>query len=420
MKSNHKLLVIGKVWPEPRSSAAGARILHILSIFENKGYTITFASASKRSEHSSNLSELGIIEQEIELNSSSFDDFVTSFNPDVVLFDRFMSEEQFGWRVSEAAPGAIRILDTEDIHFLRRARELCLKDGGNPESDFQPYLKNEVMVRELASMLRCDFSILISKYEIELLEGEFNFPHLKLIFLPLLVSDNVLEMSVASNKFEERKHFVTIGNFLHPPNRDSVLFLKDKIWPRIRAGIPDAELHVYGAYPDQKVWKLHDENLGFIIKGRAENVLKTLSNYRVMLAPLRFGAGQKGKLLDAMRTNLPSVTTLIGAEGMKGESEWPGFICSDFQEFIKKAVLLYSEKPEWEAKESLNTAILNDQFKYSKFASEFWIHFDNSIKQIQEIRSTDYLGEVLRNQSNNASKYLSKWIEEKNNKRTVL
>lgn len=101
---------------------------------------------------------------------------------------------------------------------------------------------------------------------------------------------------------------------MHPPNWDSVLFLKERLWPEIRIELPKAEIHIYGAYPDQNAQNLNNPKDGFIIKGRAENVISTLSNYRVLLAPLRFGAGQKGKLLDAMRAGLPNITTQIGSE----------------------------------------------------------------------------------------------------------
>ena len=152
MRESKKLLVIGKVWPEPESSAAGLRILQIISIFKDNGYSITFSSAASKSDFSADLNQLGISEQPIELNSSSFNAFVKDLRPDVVLFDRFMIEEQFGWRVAESVPDAIKILDTEDLHFLRRARELCLKNGRNPISEYRSYLQNEIMVRELASI----------------------------------------------------------------------------------------------------------------------------------------------------------------------------------------------------------------------------------------------------------------------------
>ena len=84
-----QLLVIGKVWPEPNSSAAGTRILQIIEIFQTNGYLVTFSSAARRTDISSHLKELNIHEVEIELNNSSFDAFINDLSPGVVIFDIF-------------------------------------------------------------------------------------------------------------------------------------------------------------------------------------------------------------------------------------------------------------------------------------------------------------------------------------------
>lgn len=414
MDSGKKLLVIGKVWPEPISSAAGTRILQIISIFKENGFSITFSSAAKKSEFSADLDKMGSNEQPIELNNSTFDVFIQELKPDVVLFDRYMIEEQFGWRVSEIVPDAIRILDTEDLHFLREARKQCYEDQKQSNTEFYPYLNNNIMKRELASIMRCDFSIMISSFEIDLLKKEFNVSESKILFLPLLIDNEIEETKL--NQFHKRNHFVTIGNFLHPPNWDSVLFLKEKIWPVIHKALPSAEIHIYGAYPDQKVWNLHNKKEGFIIKGRCDDVRIALPSYRVMLAPLQFGAGQKGKLLDAFVSDLPSVTTSIGAEAMGFESDWPGFISDDVDDFIRKGILLNSDESVWVEKASKSAEIIKSNFDYSKYSKQFWIDLMDKFERIEESRSKDYYGNVLNYQTNHASKYLSKWIEEKNRK----
>ena len=122
MRSSRLLLCIGFVYPEPKSSAAGSRILQLLKCFLAANYRIIFASTAKISKHSFDLNFIGIETVEIQLNDSKFDDYVKTLCPSVVLFDRFMTEEQFGWRISEHCPEALRVLDTEDLHFLRKSR----------------------------------------------------------------------------------------------------------------------------------------------------------------------------------------------------------------------------------------------------------------------------------------------------------
>lgn len=116
------LLIIGFVWPEPNSSAAGGRMLQLITQFQQQGFSITFACPAMDSDFMADLSSLNIDKKSIALNCSSFDTFIRELNPAVVLFDRFMIEEQFGWRVAENCPDALRILDTEDLHCLRLAR----------------------------------------------------------------------------------------------------------------------------------------------------------------------------------------------------------------------------------------------------------------------------------------------------------
>ena len=121
-------------------------------------------------EFSEDISILGVIAKTIELNSSSFDDFVKVLNPNIVLFDRFMVEEQFGWRVSENCPNALKMLDTEDLHCLRQARQLAIKEKREFASED---LFSDVAKREIASILRCDLSLMVSEFEMELLQKQF-------------------------------------------------------------------------------------------------------------------------------------------------------------------------------------------------------------------------------------------------------
>ena len=114
---NQSVLIIGTVWVEPNSSAAGSRMLQLIQLFLKQNWEVTFACAAQKTTNSFPLDFLEVNEVSIELNNSSFNDFVKKLKPTIVLFDRFLTEEQFGWRVAENCPKALRILDTEDLHF---------------------------------------------------------------------------------------------------------------------------------------------------------------------------------------------------------------------------------------------------------------------------------------------------------------
>ncbi len=405
-----QLLIIGYVWIE-KTTGAGNRMLQLLNVFKNQNYAITFATPAQKTENSLNLAELGVEEKSIELNSSSFDDFIKEQQPDVVLFDRFMMEEQFGWRVAEHCPKALRVLDTEDLHFLRKTRHQQLKKG--KQFSIEALLNSDEAKREIAAILRCDMSLIISTYEMQLLKDVFKVDESILYHLPFLLNSIDEKVVKKWKSFEERKHFVFIGNFFHAPNVDAVLQLKT-IWKTIRKQLPEAELHIYGAYATQQIQQLHKPKEGFIIKGFAEDALEVVKSARVVLAPIRFGAGIKGKLTEAMECGTPSVTTSVGAEGMHENLPWNGFIEDDFEKFANKAIELYTYDILWKKSQQKGVVIINLIYDKEKLA----FSLINKIKKIQESleihRTQNFLGSLLQHQTLQATKFMSKWIEEKN------
>lgn len=382
-------------------------MLQLIDLFLEQDFDIVFASAAQESDFSFDLETLPIRKERIELNDSSFDVFISLLNPEYVLFDRFVTEEQFGWRVAENCPDSIRILDTEDLHCLRLARQNACKK--QIDFKFEHLLTEDVSKREIASIYRCDLSLIISDFEMEILHNIFKIDSKLLHYLPLFYEEDKTVLP-----FETRKHFVFIGNFLHEPNWDAVKQLKEHIWPPIKKLLPEAEMHIYGAYPSQKVLQLHNPKESFFIKGRAEDALLVIKEARVLLAPLRFGAGIKGKLLEAMKVGTPSVTTPIGTEGITDTAHWNGYVTDDFQEFVTKAVLLYQDNFLWEQSKNKASLILNERFRKEMYSNEFSRLMKTLKSTLESRRNVNFIGNLLQQQSFSATKFMSKWIEEKN------
>lgn len=414
MKCVSRVLIIGFVWPEPNSSAAGSRMVQLIQLFQQDGFEVTFASTAMDSDYMVDLDLLGVIKRSIVLNCSSFDTFVRDLNPSVVLFDRFMIEEQFGWRVAACCPDSLRILDTEDLHCLRLARQKAVKSHLVFSTD--ALLSEAVAKREIASILRCDLSLMVSEVEIELLQSVFKIDAALLYYLPLVFETVAVKGHLDSFVFEERHDFVFIGNFLHEPNWDAVQYLKEVIWPLISKELPNVNLRIYGAYPSQKVLQLHQPKSNFHIMGRAADAQHVVSQARVVLAPLRFGAGIKGKLLEAMQCGTPSVTTAIGAESMHGTLPWNGFVAEAPEDFATAAVRLYKEAAIWRQAQQNGFAIIENRYMKA-------LYFDAVIDKIQSLctnltqhRLHNFMGAMLQHHTLSSTKYLSRWIEEKNKK----
>jgi hypothetical protein len=405
----NSLLIIGQTFPEPTTTAAGGRMLQLIEMFTSHGYGITFASSASSSEKSFNLNSIGVTTQQIAINDSSFDDFVRQLNPTLVLFDRFITEEQFAWRVTQSCPKALKILDTEDLHFLRKARQQALKNATDVKDS---NLFTETAKREIASILRCDLSLIISEFEMKLLTDTFAVSKEILYYLPFMVT----KLPDSSNfpEFEQRTNFMTIGNLLHGPNVDSVLYLKKEIWPLIKKQLPQAQLYIYGNYAPKHILELHNQKQGFYIMGWADSVAHVMQKARVCLAPLRFGAGLKGKLLDAMLYGTPGVTTSIGAEGMYGDLPMPGVIADTPEAFAELSVAIYSNKIKWQQNAQRGVEIIKERYNGKVISRDFMTRLDALKTNLKLHRQAHFIGQILQHQSLQASKYLSKWIEEKN------
>lgn len=404
-----KVLVIGYVWPEPSSSAAGYHMLSVLRVYRKQGWQVEFVTPAQPTEHMVDLEPEGITSREVELNSDSFDEYINEYQPDIVHFDRFMMEEQFGWRVDQHCPNALKVLDTVDLHFLREARHDAYK--ANREANKQD-LSTELAKREIAAILRCDVSLIISVHEMRLLIEVFDISEHILHHLPFMVDLDTLPAKTLG--FDDRQHFMTIGNFRHAPNWDAVLYLQS-IWPLIRKQLPETELHIYGSYQPPKAAALNNPKAGFLIKGRAECSSEIMESARVCLAPLRFGAGLKGKLLDAMVMQTPSVTTSVGAEGMQApDTEWPGVVADDCEEYADEAVKLYREKQRWEAAQTHARQQLQHQFDGEILAKNFIEKIIETQRKLDQHRLDNFTGAMLKHHTMTSTKYLSRWIVEKN------
>lgn len=386
-------------------------MMQLLEYFLTHNYSVTFATTAIATPYSEDLEANGITVRKIELNSPLFNDFIKELSPQVVLYDRYMMEEQFGWRVTQTCPNALTILDTEDLHFLRQFREKRSKDPSIPGSALR---SSDLARREIASIYRCDLSFIISEAEMDLLKKEFHIPENLLLYLPFMQEKIPSEEIKKVPVFDERKDFISVGNFKHAPNIDAVHFLKKEIWPLIHKKLPGAHMHIYGAYPSPAILKLHDPSLNFLVKGRAEDAPEVVKNSRVSLAALRFGAGLKGKIIEAMNCGTPVVTTEPGAEGINTFSREKLTIARSPEEFAEAAVALYTSKENWckaaENGYSLVNLLFNKKHYHGILSSK--------IKEIRDHldhhRSENFTGAMLKHHYSKSTYYLSKYIEMKN------
>lgn len=431
-------LYFGTLWPQVSASAGGVRTMNLVDALVRGGYEVTYSSPAKWNEFADELAarherikvvrcapnNADAVERVIRAatgpgarqplsrhgsdndDARSVDDGRDGDGPDVVVFDRFIMEEQFGHAVHRVCPSALRVLDTQDLHALRLGRMRLIKDGGTLEeaAAYVPDAANPDAVREVASMHRSDLTVMCSLRELELLARTgsqaggygtdtrwadwvrandkaavgpavpahplFHMAAHKLAYAGFFCpSTSTLEPRFKA--FADRHHFTTIGNFRHPPNRDGLKWFAKEVWPLIHEQLPDACMHVYGAYPAPQDFELQDASRNLFVKGMTKT-LEMLLHHRVLLAPLRFGAGIKGKIADAWMHGAAVVTTPIGGEGMEpalglpagaGVMTWGGYRTAvTARQFADDAVRLYTDAATWEASVAVGRSIVDTVF----------------------------------------------------------
>jgi hypothetical protein len=413
-----KILWIALVWPEPDSSAAGTRTIQLLQCLKKAGHDVVVSSPCQTNKYRDSLEAQGFRCEHHAPNDPRFDLFLKQVTPQVVFFDRFMIEEQFSWRVREHCPDALRVLDTIDLHFLRRGRERAVQRGESAQTLCDSEKHSDDTLRELAAIYRSDLSLIIAGTELQLLRNEFQVPEF-LIALCAFSRSRLEEVPT----FDKRAHCVAIGNFNHPPNKDSAALLRDGLWGRIRErlcarGVTNPELHLYGSYAPPANSRLDSPATGFRVMGHAPDAALTLSKYRVNLAPLRFGAGVKGKIVDGWAGGTPCAATPLAAEGMmmcaRGRAVFGGVLESDWELFAESTAELYCDEGKWKNAQGAGFEVLEQCFNAKHNEAVFIESLSRSLKARHERRLQNTVGAMLWYQGNRSTEYFSRWIEAKN------
>ncbi|MBT8439289.1 MAG: glycosyltransferase [Gammaproteobacteria bacterium] len=384
-------------------------MMEIIQVLQSAQWRIVFATPAADSPYKADLKSLHIPQQSIELNSDSFDEWIHKLSPDAVLFDRFMMEEQFGWRVARSCPDAMRILDTEDLHFLRQGREAVVRQKHSVDISGPG---NETALREIASIYRSDLSLIISSKEMLLLKQDFKIPDQLLHYFPFVTE----QPSGLLPGFAERKDFLFVGTARHAPNLDAIRYLKTTLWPAIRKQLPATCLNIVGSYPTKEISQMHKPETGFCVLGHVENLQPLLESSRVFLAPLRFGAGLKGKLIEAMQWGIPSVTTSTGAEGIASADGWPGIVVDNDSAFISAAVDIYESETRWKQAQQTGLSLLHQHFERTQHSRKLSERITEVIQQLQKHRATNFTGQMLLHHSMRSTEFMSRWIDCKNQK----
>jgi len=335
-RARGKILIIDAYTPTPDQDSGSLRMINFMRILRNLGYAVSFMpeNISYVSKYTMMLQAIGVealyhpfIEPVKWLRENG------KYLNSIILSRHYVAANFLGL-CKLYAPQAKLIFDTVDLHYLReqRAAELENRDA----------LKRQAAAtraNELKIMRECDITLVVSPVEQALLKREI--PHVRVEIL-----SNVHEIHGCRKNFSDRSDIVFIGGFQHTPNVDAMLFFSSEIWPSLTKILPEIKLHIVGSKATDEIFALNNNN-NIIVHGFVEDIAPLMDNCRISIAPLRYGAGVKGKVNMAMSYGLPVIATSIAVEGMYVQPDEEVLVADTPQDFASAIIRLYQDELLW-------------------------------------------------------------------------
>ena len=338
------ILIIGARIPTPDLDAGSERMICLLSqlreLFPSVTFIPKFPSAwppyNKQVKEATARLKRNRISVPPQVENRSLAVFLENSGREfdtIILSDVYVAAECLP-QVRKINPGAHIIFDTVDLHYLRYFREAKLRRS-------QVLLKKamEIKQQEISTVNRADLTIVVTKREKEILEKEC--PSRKIAVL-----SSVYQEKNRSIPFEARKDLLFIGSFDHRPNLDAVEYFLNDVFPVILKKIESIKLYIIGANPPKWVREFNTGNT--VVTGYIPDLRLYFNKCRLSIAPLRFGAGIKGKILTSMSYGLPIVASSIAAEGLQVQNGEHLFTADESRLFAERLVEVYQDKALWE------------------------------------------------------------------------
>lgn len=335
-RSGRHMLIVDALTPEPNRDSGSLRLVNIMRLLREQGWRITFMADNRRAsaDEITRLGRLGVhvlcvpwapaLAPWLARNGSTLDA--------VMLCRHYIAEPHLSL-VRRTAPRARVLFDTVDLHFLREQR--AAEHSGNAALGRQAKASRE---RELRLITAADVTFVVSPVEHAMLRELLPDARVELL-------SNVHEVFGRSCGFAGRSGLVFVGGFGHTPNVDAAHWLVEEILPRVQATRPDIALHLIGDMPDHERHAL--ARPGVHIHGRVDDLTPWMRDCRIALAPLRYGAGVKGKVNMAMSHGLPVIATPMAAEGMQLADGRDVLLAGDAPAFAEAILRLHDDEALW-------------------------------------------------------------------------
>jgi GT2 family glycosyltransferase/glycosyltransferase involved in cell wall biosynthesis len=331
-----RILIFDACTPTPDQDSGSLRMLNLIKILKELKYHVVFMAEnlSFLEGYTTNLQQLGV---ECIYTSSITNplDYLKDKGKyfDKIILSRYYVAEPVMPFIRQYCPKAKLIFDTVDLHFVRERRMSELAEDKKLAK-----MAEDTRVKELAVAKACDITLVVSPYEVEVLAEELPETDVKVL-------TNIHEIYGCRKPFGERKDIMFIGGYQHTPNVDAVEWFVEAIFPLVEKQLPELKFHIIGSKAPKHIRQMARDNI--IFHGFVEDIEPFMDEIRIAVAPLRYGAGVKGKVNMSMSYGQPVVGTKCAVEGMYAQEGVDVLMAQTPEEFASQIIRLYQDEPLW-------------------------------------------------------------------------
>ncbi|MBU1777816.1 MAG: glycosyltransferase [Gammaproteobacteria bacterium] len=359
--TRYSILVVDACTPTPDRDAGSLETFQHLRILRSFGFHVVFAPENLAyfGRYTQDLQRMGIetlyapywmsFEEVLKKLGSSFE---------LVMIYRAPVANRLIDLVRNHAPQAKIIIDTIDLHFLREEREAALHNDPEKVQTAAATRRKELNIIEHA-----DATIILSSHEMGIVQDLL--PKAKLYEIPIVCKTP----GKGPLSHSQRKDIVFIGGFRHAPNLDAVKWFVSDVWPHLLAKGFTGNFHIVGADMPNEITRMH--GAGIIVRGHVPDIADVFNEVRVSVAPLRFGAGLKGKVISSLSFGVPVVATSVAVEGGGFTHEGNVLVTDDPETFADSIIRLYDDPLMWENLSQNGVAHCNRSFSVSVVTAKF-------------------------------------------------
>ena len=353
-RAKKRVLIVDATTPTPDQDSGSLRMLNLMRVLASLGCQVSFLPDNRIfvAGYTPALQELGVE----ALYSPYAQDPVALFRErgrefDLIVLSRHYVAAAYVGLARLYAPQAKLAFDTVDLHYLREQRAAAL--AGNAELARHAA---KTRAQELKLIRECDLTLVVSSAEQALLAQDAPGQRIEVL-------SNVHELFGCRRSFAQRRDLVFVGGFQHPPNTDAVTWFVTDIFPLIRAELAEVRFHVIGSKVPVAIRALADEHV--IVHGYVEDITPYMDDCRVSVAPLRYGAGVKGKVNMAMSYGLPVVATTMAVEGMHVRCDEDVLVADEAAGFAAAVIRLYRDETLWNTLSAHGFANVERHFSFA-------------------------------------------------------